>query len=748
MSTSSKSVVVEFLTKFEKTIVKPVSRRFSWRPEDNNSLVKVISDVFIIPASSTDLPITVTSHSDSVMTIFNDPDKTSDLTVKINGDTNGNNLSYWRAISGALGSLTVTNANVNSQRILKIYTIIPQGSILVNDGTVATATTSNDKVKVSVNDTISSYLVNKIIAGTNISVIETTDGGNETIVINNTAPGGDLIAANNLSDLDNAGTSRTNLGVDPSGTDNSTNVTLAGEDYLSISTQEITANAINLDNLSATGTASGSTFLRGDNTWAAPSSSGDLLASNNLSDVDNVGTSRTNLGLAIGSDVQAYDSVLDGTTASYTTAEETKLSGIETSADVTDTANVTSAGALMDSEVDADIKTLVLPANTTISTFGATLVDDAAASNARTTLDVDQAGTDNSTNVTLAGSLDYLTIVGQAITRGAIDLTTDVTGDLPVAEGGTGSSTAGAARTALGLAIGSDVQAWDAVLDATTASFLTADETKLDGIEALADVTDVTNVTAAGALMDSEVDADIKTLVLPANTTISTFGATLVDDAAATNARTTLGVAIGSDVQAWDAVLDATTASFLTADEIKLDGIEALADVTDATNVAAAGALMDSEVTNLSQVKAFDTTDYATAAQGTTADSAMQDLVDDTTPTLGGELDCGANSVGFTAQTATGDGTTTIDWGVGNKFNFTFGAFNETFTFTAPTKPGNFLLKMIQDGVGSRTATWPATVKWPGGTAPTLTTAASSIDIVSFYFDGTNYYGQAGLAFS
>jgi hypothetical protein len=33
---------------------------------------------------------------------------------------------------------------------------------------------------------------------------------------------------------------------------------------------------------------------------------------------------------------------------------------------------------------------------------------------------------------------------------------------------------------------------------------------------------------------------------------------------------------------------------------------------------------MDSEVTNLAQVKAFDTTDYATAAQGTTADSAVQ----------------------------------------------------------------------------------------------------------------------------
>jgi len=73
-----------------------------------------------------------------------------------------------------------------------------------------------------------------------------------------------------------------------------------------------------------------------------------------------------------------------------------------------------------------------------ISTFGASLIDDADAATARTTLGVDAAGTDNSTSVTLAGSLDYLSLSGQEITLGSVDLTTDVTGTLPAANGGTG----------------------------------------------------------------------------------------------------------------------------------------------------------------------------------------------------------------------------------------------------------------------------------------------------------------------
>ena len=57
-----------------------------------------------------------------------------------------------------------------------------------------------------------------------------------------------------------------------------------------------------------------------------------------------------------------------------------------------------------------------------------------SASAARTALGVDAAGTDNSTNVTLVtSSHDYLSISGQAITLGAIDLTADVSGVLPSA---------------------------------------------------------------------------------------------------------------------------------------------------------------------------------------------------------------------------------------------------------------------------------------------------------------------------
>ncbi len=115
----------------------------------------------------------------------------------------------------------------------------------------------------------------------------------------------------------------------------------------------------------------------------------------------------------------------------------------------------------------------------------------------------------------------------------------------------------------------------------------------------------------------------------------------------AATARTNLGVVIGTDVQAYDAniVSDAnyvaTTNDFTDTLKGKLDNIEALADVTDATNVTSAGALMDSEVTNLSQVKAFSSSDYATSAQGTTADNALPKAGG----TMVGDIAMGSNKI-------------------------------------------------------------------------------------------------------
>jgi hypothetical protein len=303
--------------------------------------------------------------------------------------------------------------------------------------------------------------------------------------------------------------------------------------------------------------------------------------SNNLSDLGSASTSRTNLGVSIGTDVQAHSATLDATTASFTTADESKLDGIEALADVTDATNIAASGGY------------------------------------------------------IAGGTD-----------------------VALADGGTGASDTSTARTNLGLVIGSDVQEHSLILDATTASFTAADKSKLDGIEALADVTDATNIAASGgyvaggtdvALTDGGTGAsdaptartnlnvpsnaeavlvannlsEVNPVIARANlgvpssqeglsaannlselTPTSSTARTNIDvpsnseavlvannlsEVNAPTARTNLGVVIGTNVQAHSTVLDATTESFLIADKTKLNGIEALADVTDATKILNSG---------------------------------------------------------------------------------------------------------------------------------------------------------------
>lgn len=73
---------------------------------------------------------------------------------------------------------------------------------------------------------------------------------------------------------------------------------------------------------------------------------------------------------------------------------------------------------------------------------------------------------------------------------------------------------------------------------------------------------------------------------------------------------------------------------------------------------------------------------------------------------------------------------------------------NTVFVFTDPSGPANLVLRIEQDGVGGHTVTWPANVMWEGGTPPVISAAALAIDVATFYFNGTDYYGSIQQDFS
>ena len=318
--------------------------------------------------------------------------------------------------------------------------------------------------------------------------------------------------------------------------------------------------------------------------------------------------------------------------------QATKLDGIEASADVTDATNVTAAGALMDSELTdlAGVK------GVTISTLQVKPSEGAFANGDKTKLDAIEASADitDTANVTSAGALMDSEVTNLADVK-AFD-----TSDYATAAQGTKADSAQQPPTE-GAFVDGDKTKLDAIEASATAdqsnaeivaaveagtdsnTFTDADHTKLDAIELLADVTDATNVTAAGALMDSEL--------------------------------------------AGIAAVKATTGTFLTADQTKLDTIETSADVTDATNVTAAGALMDSELAGIAAVKATTGT-FLTADQtkldgietSATADQTKSDIDGLAITTVGalssgsittgfGAIDTGSSTLGCGAITTTGD---------------------------------------------------------------------------------------------
>lgn len=108
------------------------------------------------------------------------------------------------------------------------------------------------------------------------------------------------------------------------------------------------------------------------------------------------------------------------------------------------------------------------------------------------------------------------------------DVETDLNTARPIVAGGTGATSASAARTNLGVAIGSDVQAYDAGL------------ASIAGLTTAADKMVYTTASDTYAVTD-----------------LTSFARTILDDADAAAVRTTLGLAIGTNVQAYDAELAA-----------------------------------------------------------------------------------------------------------------------------------------------------------------------------------------------
>jgi hypothetical protein len=91
-----------------------------------------------------------------------------------------------------------------------------------------------------------------------------------------------------------------------------------------------------------------------------------------------------------------------------------------------------------------------------------------------------------------------------------------------------------------------------------------------------------------------------------------------------------------------------------------------------------------------------------------------------------------------------------VNLNTSNLFRITLQNPMTNFSFVDGQDGGKYTIILHQDASGSRLASWPSNFKWRGASAPTLTTTASGIDIVSFLRDGGDdmYYGDASLNFT
>ena len=192
---------------------------------------------------------------------------------------------------------------------------------------------------------------------------------------------------------------------------------------------------------------------------------------------------------------------------------------------------------------------------------------------------------------------------------------------------------------------------------------------------------------------------------------------------------------------------DGTNITFGTAlalnDEVRIITFKAVGSVAIG-DISGLQAALDAKLATSAigvSVQAYDAD--LTTWGGKTAPTGTVVGTTDTQTLSAKTIEDGTFTNGYTEETVTANTSTayTIALSNGTVQILTLTG-NCTFTFPTAAAGRSFTLLLKQDGTGGRTVTWPAAVKWPGGTAPTVTSTASKLDKYIFTSDGTNWYGS------